>query len=209
MFRGVISVCDRIARPFGSLMRDPRANKIFPAADAAIAFAFAQRRDGLVNLPTRSIIETAVRLRQETLTQRLIFFGSSHENNMTEAAAMAAKAREMGVEDEFISAVSKPIEISGSYDLKQQLADKYLDMVLLGQELARLDIKSSYLVAHPLHLWRARLLCEKSFPGVTFYPVEAERIYDWESNQSRCRAEIFFIPWNLAAFAEHLVRGKI
>ena len=83
------------------------------------------------------------------------------------------------------------------------------DLLLLGQELASKGIKSAYLVAHPLHLGRAYMLCKKQYPGVTFYPVEADRTYDRDSYQLRCRAEYLFIPWNLLAFVEHYIRGKI
>jgi len=208
-----MNICDIAAHPIGNLMRDPKAaaltrSQALPVADAAIAFAFAQSKDGSVNLPTRSIVEKAAQLKRDVLAQRLIFFGSSHANNITEARAMADKARRSGIVSEVISEVAKPI-LPCSSDSGLALADKYTDMVLLGQELKRLNVRSAYVVAHPLHLWRARLLCEKRFPDVTFYPVEAERSYDWGSNQLRCRAEIFFIPWNILAFIEHYLRGKI
>lgn len=200
--RHVVKVCDRIIHPFGSLMRSRQAitlaNSIeLPVADSAIAMAFAQRQDGLVNLPTLSIVERTVQLYRMGLAQRLIFFGSSHENNITEARAMHMKAGKLGAENEIMS------EVAGD------IVDKELDMILLGQELDRLSIKKSYLVAHPLHLLRIYLHCKKRYPNVTFYPVEAERLYDWESNQLRCRAEILFIPWNICAFIEHFLTGKI
>lgn len=202
VIRRTIEECGVILQPLGNLMRSNKADKLaksrkLPVADAVIAMAFAQRRDGLVNLPTQSIVEKTVQLYRMELARRLILFGSSHENDITEAQAMRRKARELGIENKIIS------EVAGD------IVDKELDMLLLGQELERLGIKSSYLVAHPLHLLRAYLHCKKRFPNVTFYPFEADRVYDWESNQVRCRAEIFFIPWNILAFLEHFLTGKI
>lgn len=200
--RSIINVCSTIVQPLGNLMRSCRAEELaklqeLPAADAVIAMAFAQRRNGLVNLPTLSIVERTVQLNRMGLAPRLIFFGSSRENNITEARAMRMKAGKLGVENETMSEVADDI------------IDRELDMVLLGQELDRLGINSSYLVAHPLHLGRAYMHCKKRFPNVTFYPVEAERLYDWESNQLRCRAEIFFIPWNICAFTVRFLTREI
>lgn len=214
MLRSVINLCDIAVRPIGNLMLCPQAKALahlpsLPVADTAIAMAFAQRRDGLVNLPTQSIVERTVQLYREKLACRLIFFGSKQENNITEAQAMASKAIELGVNKEIISKVEKPSASLVAQNFSADLAVKELDMALLGQELERLGTKSSYLVAHPIHLGRVFMLCRKQIPNVTFYPVEAERLYDWESNQLRCRAEIFFLPWNILAFAEHLIKGKI
>ena len=186
-------------------MRDPKAKRLaslpkLPRADAAIAMAFALGKDGSLNLPTRSIVRKTVQLHKDGLARRLIFFGSGQANDITEAAAMDGVANDLGVDHKFRSKVHDP-------GFKGNLKER--DMVLLGEELDRLDVDSSYLVAHPLHLWRARMHCEKRFTEVTFHPIEAERLYDRESGQIRCRAETFFIPWNIAAFAEHFIKGKI
>ena len=204
MLRSVFIACERIVR-----LRDPEAKRLaslpkLPPADAAIAMAFALKKDGSVNLPTQSIVKRAVQLYQDGLASRLIFFGSGQAGGITEAAAMDRAAEKMGLAPEFRSKVQDP-------DFPGELKDN--DLVLLGKEFKRLEIKSAYLVAHPLHLWRARLLCEKMCEkrslNAAIYPVEAEIIYDRESNQLRCRRELFFLPWNIAAFAEHFMKGKI
>jgi hypothetical protein len=209
MLRKVVNVCDMIVRPIGDLMRDPEAKRLaslpkLPRTDAAVAMAFALRNDGSLTSSTQAIVKSAVQLYRDNLARRLIFFGSGMVNGITEADAMDRAAEKMKITSEFRSKVQDP-DFPGGL--------KANDLLLLGEEFKRLKIKSSYLVAHPLHLWRARLLCEKMIEknslDVTIYPVEAERIYDRESNQVRCRAESFFIPWNILAFTEHFIKGKI
>ncbi len=126
MLRGIVRLCDRIARPLGGLMRDPRAKarKGWPKADAVIAMAFAQRKDGLVNLPTQAIVEKTARLYSDGLARRVIFFGSGQVNNITEAQAMAMKAEELGVGDKVISKIEKPEESLLATDFRKDLAIK-------------------------------------------------------------------------------------
>ncbi|MFC1540698.1 ElyC/SanA/YdcF family protein [Candidatus Margulisiibacteriota bacterium] len=205
MLKSGIYKSSGIIRLLGNLMRCRQAQTLAraprrPAADAAVAMAFALREDGSVNLPTQSIAARTIHLHKEGLARRLIFFGSAQANGVTEATAMDRVAGDHGIAPEFRSRVHDP-------DFQGDLKDR--DLVLLGQEFDRLNVESSYLVAHPLHLGRAHLLFKKRFSNVTFYPVEAERIYDRASNQLRCRAEKYFVAWNILAFTEYWIKGKI
>jgi hypothetical protein len=213
MLRSIIGVSDRMVRPVGNLMRDPKAKRLASLpkllrADAAIAMAFALRKDGSLNLPTRSIVKRTFELYDAGSAPIIFSFGSGRNNkkNMTEAEAMARGLRELEVDKKHIIKIENPED--------SDLALKESDLDLLGQRLEEFSIRSSYLVAHPLHLWRARLLCEKVCEkrslDVSFHPIEAKRKYEWkESNQLRCWAETFFIPWNISAFVIQKIKGQI
>ncbi len=191
---------DKIVRPFGSLMRCRQ--RVLPDHKADIAFlmAFDLRKNGELNYPTASIVINAFELYEKGLIRKIFSCGGSSQSGVTEADAMALKLRKLGVSSDNIVTIQEPAG---------QVRNFQAFMGLVGEELSGFNVKTSYLIAHPLQLGRSYLVFKKRFPDVTFYPLEATRVYDWGSGQLRVRSEALFIPWNIAALVEHKIHKKI